>query len=242
MRCSWARGVFLSVLSVSSVSSVASAQRPPDRGESLMLAVEPLILRTPREQPHLTIAGTFGALEHGTTGTLAAYGYDRGAAMSLGLNARLVFPLQGCRCMTHGVDANVLWTDGAALGAGASSAWERGIIDLGYAFRVELPCMRSGTRRWWVTGTLGLSGQLADAGLGDVSASETAGLNERTAASARYDHLALGWHFGASMEVVFDKTLVGFGVDLRDLRGLDTDQARTFLLGANLRVGVDLGI
>ena len=195
MRCSWARGVFLSVLSVSSVASVASAQRPPDRGESLTLAVEPLILRTPREQPHLTIAGTFGALEHGTT-----------------------------------------------LGAGGASAWERGIIDLGYAFRVELPCMRSGTRRWWVTGTVGVSGQLADAGLGDVAAAETAGLNERTIAGQRYDHVALGWHFGASMEVVFDKTLVGFGVDLRDLRGLDTDQARTFLLGANLRVGLDLGL
>lgn len=128
MRCSWARGVSLSVLSV---ASVASAQRPPDRGESLVLALEPLILRTPREQPHLTIAGTFGALEHGTTGTLAAYGYD---------------------------------------------------------------------------------------------------------------HVALGWHFGADLEVVFDKTLLGFGVDLRDLRGLDTDQARTFLLGANLRVGLDLGL
>jgi hypothetical protein len=35
---------------------------------------------------------------------------------------------------------------------------------------------------------------------------------------------------------------VGFGVDLRDLRGLDTDQARTFLLGANLRVGLDPGL
>ena len=115
MRCSWARGVSLSVLSV---ASVASAQRPPDRGESLVLALEPLILRTPREQPHLTIAGTFGALEHGTTGTLAAYGYDRGAAMSLGLNARLVFPLEGCRCMTHGVDASVLWSNGTTLGAG----------------------------------------------------------------------------------------------------------------------------
>ena len=156
MRCSWARGVSLSVLSV---ASVASAQRPPDRGESLVLALEPLILRTPREQPHLTIAGTFGALEHGTTGTLAAYGYDRGAAMSLGLNARLVFPLEGCRCMTHGVDASVLWSNGTTLGAGGASAWERGIIDLGYAFRVELPCMRRGTRRWWVTGTVGVSGQ-----------------------------------------------------------------------------------
>jgi len=239
MRSAWARGVFLSVVSA---ASAASAQRPPDRPQQAVLMIEPMILRSPREQPHLTLAATFGALDQATTGTLAGYGYDHGAAMSLGLNARLVFPLEGCRCMTHGVDANVLWTDGATLGAGASSAWERGIIDLGYAFRVELPCMRSGTRRWWVTGTLGLSGQLADAGLGDVSASETAGLNERTAAGARYDHLALGWHFGASMEVVFDKTLVGFGVDLRDLRGLDTDQARTFLLGANLRVGVDLGL
>lgn len=239
MRSAWALGVSLSVVSF---ESVARAHQPPDRSEHLMLMVEPAILRTPREQPHLTLAATFGALDQATTGTLPAYGYDHGAAMSLGLNTRLVFPLEGCRCMTHGVDANVLWTNGTALGAGGNSAWERGIIDLGYAFRVELPCMRHGTRRWWVTGTLGVTGQLADAGLGDVSAAETAGLNERTAASARYDHLALGWHFGASMEVVFDKTLVGFGVDLRDLRGLDTDQARTFLLGANLRVGLDLGL
>ena len=239
MRSSWSGGVFLVVFSC---SSVAWAHQPPDRSEHLTLAVEPAILRNPRERPHLTLAATFGALDQATTGTLAAYGYDHGAAMSLGLNARLVFSLEGCRCMTHGVDANVLWTDGTTLGAGGGSAWERGIIDLGYAFRVELPCMRSGTCRWWVTGTLGLSGQLADAGLGDVSETETAGLNERTSASARYDHLSLGWHFGASMEVVFDKTLVGFGVDLRDLRGLDTDQARTFLLGANLRVGLDFGL
>ena len=93
-----------------------------------------------------------------------------------------------------------------------------------------------------MTGTVGVSGQIADAGLGDVAAAETAGLNERTLAGQRYDHVALGWHFGADLEVVFDKTLVGFGVDLRDLRGLDTDQARTFLLGANLRVGLDLGL
>lgn len=239
MRSTWVRGVFLVA---ASAASVASAQTLPGRSGVLTLAVEPAIGRTPDEQPHLTVAATFGVLDQATTGTLAAYGYDRSAAMSLGLNTRLVFPLRGCRCMTHGVDANVLWTDGPALGTGNGSAWERGIVDLGYVFRVELPCMRRGTRRWWVAGTLGLSGQLADAGLGDVAAGETAGSNERTAAGSRYDHLALGWHFGASMDVVFDKTLVGFGVDLRDLRGIDTDQARTFLLGANLRVGVDLGL
>jgi hypothetical protein len=239
MRGAWGVGAFLGVVSV---TSIARAHQPPQRGETLTLAGETAILRTPQEQPHFTLAATFGALDQGTTGTLAAYGYDHGTAMSLGVNARLVFPLQGCRCMTHGVDAGVLWTDGTTLGAGGQSAWTRGIVDLGYAFRVELPCMRSGTRRWWVTGTLGWSGQLADAGLGDVPAGETAGLNERTVASQRYDHLAMGWHLGASMEVVFDKALVGFGVDLRDLRGLDSDQARTFLLGANLRVGVDLGL
>jgi hypothetical protein len=239
MRRSWSRGVLLSVLAA---SSAAYAHQPPDRGREALLLIEPAVLRPPQEQPHLTVAGTFGVLDQATTGTVPGYGYDHGAAMSLGLDARLVFPLQGCRCMTHGVDASVLWTRGAALGASGESAWERGIVDLGYAFRVELPCLRRGTRRWWVTGTVGVSGQLADAGLGDVPATETAGLNERTAASQRYDHVALGWHFGASMEVVFDKTLVGFGVDLRDLRGIDTEQARTFLLGANLRVGFDLGL
>ncbi len=221
-----------------SVGSVAEAHQPPE----LTLAVEPLVLRRPQDQPHLTVALTYGALEHGTTGTPAGYGYDRGTSMSLGVNARLVFPLQGCHCMTHGVDANVLWSDGTTLGVGGESAWVRGVVDLGYAFRVELPCLRRGTRRWWVTGTVGVSGQLADAGLGDVATGETAGVNERTAASQRYDHVALGWHAGASMEVVFDKALVGFGVDLRDLRGIDTDQARTFLLGVNLRAGFDLGL
>jgi hypothetical protein len=223
---------------VSAVASVASAQ---PRTEPLVM-VEPLVLRRPVDQPHFTLALTYGALEHATTGTPAGYGYDRGTAMSLGLNARLLFPLQGCHCMTHGVDASVLWSNGTMLGAGGESAWQRGVVDLGYAFRVELPCLRSGTRRWWVTGTVGVSGQLGDAGLGDVATGETAGVNERTAASQRYDHVALGWHAGASMEVVFDKALVGFGVDLRDLRGIDTDQARTFLLGVNLRAGFDLGL
>lgn len=223
---------------VGCVLSMATAAE----AERLTLAVEPAVIRNPDEQPHLTVALTYGALDQATTGTVAGYGYDHGAAMSLGLNARLVFPLRGCRCMTHGVDANALWSDGTALGLSGESAWQRGIVDLGYAFRVELPCLRRGTRRWWVTGTLGLSGQWADAGLGDVATGETAGINERTAASQRYDHVSLGWHFGASMEVVFDKALVGVGVDLRDLRGIDTEQARSFLLGVNLRAGFDLGL
>lgn len=223
---------------VLSMAEVAGAQT---RAEPLVL-IEPAVMRRPEEQPHFTLALTYGALEHGTTGTPAGYGYDGGTAMSLGVNSRLVFPLRGCRCMTHGVDANLLWSDGTTLGVGGESAWTRAVVDFGYAFRVELPCLRSGTRRWWVTGTVGMSGQWADAGLGDVATSETAGANERMAAAQRYDHVALGWHAGASMEVVFDKALVGFGVDLRDLRGIDTDQARTFLLGVNLRAGFDLGL
>ena len=44
------------------------------------------------------------------------------------------------------------------------------------------------------------------------------------------------------MEFTFAKALVGVGLDLRDLYGIDTDQARTFLVGINLRAGVDIGL
>ncbi len=228
----------LAVLAVLAIPSVAAADPAVPEIAHLSLAWE----RPRPEQRHLVLAATLGALDHATTGTLPAYGYDRGTTLAVGLGARLTFPWPACRCLHHGIDASFTWSDGRALGATGESAWRRGIVDLGYAVRVELPCMRRGDRRVWVAGTAGASAMYADAGLGDVATGDAQALNDRVRASIHDDHWAVGYHLGASMEFTFAKALVGVGLDLRDLYGIDTDQARTFLVGINLRAGVDIGL
>lgn len=196
-------------------------------------------VRERERRPELLLTGAVGVTNQSTTGTVAGWGYDSGTSPSLGLNARLLFPIQGCRCLWHGVDLNYAWSNGPSFGAAHEAAWTQHLVDASYAARVELPCLRRGDRRWWVTGTLGMSMRLANAGLGDVARDDATQLNERTSLAGRYDHTALGWRVGGAMEVTFARFLVGVALDLRDLYGIDTDQRRAFLLGASIRIGGD---
>lgn len=221
-------------------SSVLLAFAPDAFAQPLEhIHVEPAVLRERPRGPELLLSGSFGALHHATTGTIAAYGYDTATAPSLGVNARLLFPIPMCRCLSHGVDLNYAYAAGPDLRVGREAAYVQHTIDASYAARTELPCMRRGDRRWWVTGTLGVSVRVADAGLGDVSRDDVSRLNERTSLSSRYDHVAVGWRLGGAMEVTFSRFLIGVALDLRDLYGVDTEQRRTMLFGAAIRVGGD---
>jgi hypothetical protein len=135
----------------------------PIRTDEITLAVE----RPQGPRPALTLVTSFGALAHATTGTVARYGYDSATAPALGVSARLLFPMPGCRCLAHGVELNYQGASGPDFGLGHGAAFTQHIADASYAVRVELPCLRRGDRRWWVTGSLGLSMRIADAGTGD---------------------------------------------------------------------------
>jgi hypothetical protein len=207
----------------------------PIRTDEITLAVE----RPQGPRPALTLVTSFGALAHATTGTVARYGYDSATAPALGVSARLLFPMPGCRCLAHGVELNYQGASGPDFGLGHGAAFTQHIADASYAVRVELPCLRRGDRRWWVTGSLGLSMRIADAGTGDRPLDDGALLNERSGYAARYDHAAMGWRVGGAMDVTFGRMLVGVALDLRDLYGLDTELRRTTVMGASIRVGAD---
>jgi hypothetical protein len=213
----------------------ARVEADPLRPDVITLAVEHE--RGPR--PTLALVTSFGALSHATTGTVANYGYDSATAPSLGLSARLLFPMPGCRFLAHGVELNYQGAAGPSFGLAHGAAFTQHLADASYAMRVELPCLRRGDRRWWITGTLGLSVRIADAGTGDRALDDGSAMNERGAFANRYDHAAMGWRLGGAMDVTFGRVLVGVALDLRDLYGIDTELRRTTMMGASLRFGAD---
>lgn len=224
------------LLTLSLLTFPSLLRADPPGSHDITLAVEP----SRERRPSLAVLGAFGLLAHATTGTIPRDGYDSGSAPALGGTARLLVPLAGCRCLWHGAELNYAWSSGTSLGLERSSAWTQHTVDASYAMRVELPCLRSGDRRWWVTGSLGLSMRRADAGMGDGEDPSRA--NERASLAARYDHTALGWRLGGEMAVTFGRLLVGVALDLRDLYGIDTELRRTTVMGAALRVGVDFSL
>src|SRR5688572_1246548 len=100
--------------------------------------------------------------------------------------------------------------------------------------------LKTGSRHVFGSGLLCMSGQWADAGLGDVGFSNTSALYERQQAAKQYDHFALGWRLGLAVDVHWSSLALGVGFDLRDLYGVNTDQSRTFMLSTNARIGFDL--
>lgn len=227
------RSPLCAALAVLTLAPLAAAD--PVQTHDVLLAVEPE--RGPR--PSLALVSSFGALSHATTGTVASYGYDTATAPSLGLSARLLFPMPGCRCLAHGVELGYQGASGPSFGLAHGAAYTQHLVDASYAMRVELPCLRRGDRRWWVSGALGLSVRVADAGTGDRPLDDGAAMNERGAFASRYDHAAMGWRLGGAMDVTFGRMLVGVALELRDLYGIDTELRRTTMMGASLRVGAD---
>ncbi|MFO0627534.1 MAG: hypothetical protein U0325_18145 [Polyangiales bacterium] len=227
------RSPLCAALAALTLAPIAAAD--PVETDHIRLAVEPE--RGPR--PSLALVSSFGALSHATTGTVANYGYDTATAPSLGLSARLLFPMPGCRCLAHGVELGYQGASGPSFGLAHGAAYTQHLADASYAVRVELPCLRRGDRRWWVTGALGVSVRIADAGTGDRARDDGAAMNERGVYANRYDHAAMGWRLGGAMDVTFGRMLVGVALDLRDLYGIDTELRRTTMMGASLRFGAD---
>ncbi len=238
-------GVSLGLAASSAAAQPAIARDPsPTVRTQPLLLVEPLYHRRPTNPQHrLVLAAGLGVLDHATTGTMAAYGYDRGPAPSVSLNARWLSRIDGCSCaMGHGVDVQATFSRGPSFGLAHTAAYTQYLGDVAYAFRVELPCLRRGDRRIYTTGMAGIAVLVSDAGLGDTATDDAARLNERTLAASAYDRVAVGWRLGGTFDITWARTLVGVGVDLRNVYAVSGDQARTLLLSANLRVGFDLGL
>lgn len=228
-------------------SAPAAAQEVTtlDTGDDSSRAITTdLLYREPDtgDRTKLELVATFGVVDRATSGTTPDYGYGQNAPALGGVDVRLLFPVFDCSCeLGHGVQLGVSGTGGTALGFGNgdTSAFRHIIVDAGYAFRTELPCMASGNRRWFVTGTLGVTTLIADAGLGSGVADDV-DRNVREAAADAYDHVAFGWRFGAVMDVHFGALIAGFGFDLREAYGIGTSLDRTFALSGILRVGGEI--
>ncbi len=180
---------------------------------------------------HLQLVAGLSAIDRSTTGTGAIGGLDNGFAGGASIDARLYFEFEGCDCFQHG----------PTLGVGASAAAhdedEPSIrqygIDLGYSGRFELRCMRDEetNRRFYASAIAGLSGLFSDA---------KEQREQDRAIADRFDHTSIGWRLGATFDVSFDGIILGLGLDLRTLYGIDTSLDRDFTLGATLRVGGEL--
>jgi hypothetical protein len=239
---SWARrarrgAVVLCALAALALPAASTAQEIQLRG--------PLATRfvpDPAVRAHLELVPRVGVLTRADTGTVAAYGYDAGAAPAVGLDVHLLAPLGRCySCMLHhGLALGLTYAAGPTLGAFHAAAYQQYVGDLGYAFRMELPCLRRQDRRVFLTGLLGVSAQWADAGEGDVTYGTSADANNRAGYAQRFDHFSLGWRLGGMLDMHLDNVVLGFGIDVRDLYGVATEVSRTFLLAASARVGFDL--
>lgn len=196
----------------------------------------------PTHVPKLELVATFGVLDRATSGTSPDHGYGQNGTAVGGIDLRLLFPVFDCSCeLGHGPQLGISGSGATAFGIGDvdTSAFRHVIIDAGYVFRTELPCMASGNRRWFVTGTVGVTTLVADAGLGSRVANDV-DRNLREAAADAYDHIAFGWRFGAVMDVHFGALIAGFGFDLREAYGIGTSLARTFALSGILRLGGEI--
>ena len=222
-------------------ATAAASGAPPRIQPTLAVEPELAVLRPRRTGVHLTVTGQLGALDRSTTGTLVGYGYDASVTPSAGVNVQLLFPVEGCHCASHGLDLGFSYAAGPTFGAFHEAAFRHHLFDAAYAWRWDLPCLRRQNRRALLTARVGVAGTWADAGLGDVSRDDVSRANERMLAASRDDHFAVGWRLGGAMDFAFDDAVVGFGLDLRELYGVGTDLSRTFMLGANVRVGADFG-
>lgn len=196
-----------------------------------------------RRPLHLEMSARIGVMERATTGTIPAYGYDVNTVPTAGVDLRWFTPWGCSYCdMMHGVHVGFTYAGGSTFGVGRESDYRDYFVDAAYAFRIRAPCLSSRDRTIVLTGTAGFSGRMADAGLGDTPTDNTDRWNERSALASRYDHVALGWRLGFDAEAHFRSFILGIGVDMRQLWGVDTELARTTTMGATLRIGFDAPI
>lgn len=233
--------VALSAAALGSVLAASSAHAQ----EVLLLRPQPSYTE-PRLSPQQMARGArielttgVGVLGRSTTGTMPGYGYDAGAALGGRANVRVFFePFADCNCqMRHGFDLGTVHAAGSGFGINNNFAWRQYVFDAAYAFHMRLPCMSNQHIEMTLTGLAGLTGQWADAGLGDVARDDTSDFNARMSAAASYDHAAIGWRFGAAFDMRVAGFVLGIEGNMRDLYGIQSNHARSFLMELGLRIG-----
>jgi hypothetical protein len=192
----------------------------------------------------LEFSPRFGVASRAVTGTGSGFGYGAQGTPTMGADLRLLFHAFDCgNCgFHHGVALGFTWMPGPDFGASDRYAWRHYVGDVAYAMRIEFPCMRGSGRQVFLTGLLGATGAWADAGTGTAPEGDSDRWNERVRFASQGDHVALGWRFGANLDLHLRRFLVGVGVDIRQMFGVESDHAQTFMLGAQLRLGFDVAL
>lgn len=190
----------------------------------------------------LTLAA--GVADRGSTGTgaLLGLGYDQSAGPIGTLDLRLFVEASRseARYFRHGPVLRASYFAGRELGI-ERAAFVNVPIDLGYAGRLELPCLADGDRHIYLQGFLAITGLYADAGRGDAWVEpNTAAAAETAELSRALDHAGLGGALGLGLDVHFGAFLLGVGVDLRQYFGIETSVARDLVWSGLVRVGADL--
>ncbi len=207
---------------------------------SLAILVAPPAIASAQQ---VEISTEAALLDRSTTGTpdgLAGYGYDTDAGLALGLDTRL-FIDRISEHFHHGPFAAVTHHGGAMLGLIDGHAFQTTLIDAGYAARLNLPCMSRGAIKWYVSGLLGVTGVIADAGTGDGGRPNVDRWNERLMAASSLDHGGLGWRLALGLDAHWGPMIAGLTLGLRQYFGIDSPVGRGFLMNVGLRIGVRLG-
>lgn len=198
----------------------------------------------PRTPVPVEVTLGIGVSDRSTTGTdsaLAGLGYDQQGGLHAGAETRLLLDRLN-RYFHLGLLLGVSQQAGALLGATDEVGFRSTIIDAGLIARALLPCISRGSTKWYASGTVGISGLYADAGLGRGGMANGDRVGERRAASRSHDHGGLGWRFGLDAAAHFDHFILGFGAGLRQMFGLDTVHARTWVADAGFRLGARLDL
>lgn len=185
-----------------------------------------------------------GALDRATTGSgpsLAGQGYDQAVGL-IGEVAARVYLGRGDQ-FHNGLELRVGTSSGAAFDYRQRRAFRTTVIDLDYAFRTLLPCISSEHRQLRLTGLLGLSGVVANAGTGRGSPENGPGWQDRVEAADALDHGGLGFNFAVGLDAHFGPLITGITTRVRPYFGLGGSQVERGLhMEAVLRVGVDLDL
>ncbi len=187
---------------------------------------------------------SIGVADRSTTGVgapLTGYGYAAATAPIVDLETRVMAPL-GHDYFHHGVLARGTYVPSGDI-VGPDYAFRQGVFDLAYVFRTELPCMHRGSRQWFVSGYVGATVAIADAGTGTAPASDRSNLNIRTQAAADLDHVGVGWVVGVNFDMRVGAFVVGPAVALRQFFVVGNPTiAREWLPTLALRIGFDAQI
>lgn len=190
----------------------------------------------------LEVSVDLGVQDRGTTGIgepLLDEGYDTAGGLLAGAGARMLFGIGGGEYFHHGVATRVSHDAGWGLGLSDRYGFAWSAADLAYAFRTNLPCMSTPERKLFLTGVLGVSGVVANAGTGLEKNPQTD--RERRVASERLDHLALGPVLGVALDMHMGPVFLGLELYLRQAYALDDGPvSRSYVSSASMRVGFQL--